>query len=235
MAINVTAGTGSASNGAAVAPTLPASPQAGDWLVYLYASREATDGTASLPAGWDERVNNRDTGGLVAAWTRPWQSGDVAPTITLGGHATGSSGDSNQGIILAVRPTTGKALQFVDASTPSHNASSSTTVGPIDGDSLTVAADGVVIVLGQHRETWTSVATLSGDGLTWNEIFDNSNASGADNAVAVNWALSNNVAITDKSFTVTGSGGASTGSGFMLFLSELPIIPPVVMASMRSS
>jgi chemotaxis signal transduction protein len=221
VAITVIAGTASASNGGAPAPTIPGTPQAGDWMIAFYASREATDGTVSLPAGWDQRVNDRGTGGLVAAWTRPWQSGDAAPAFTLGGHNTGSTGDSNQAVIHLVRPTAGQTLEFVDASTPSHNASSSTTVGPIDGDSLTVAANGIVFVLGQHRETWTSVATLSGDGLTWAQETDNSNSSGADNALAIDWALSNNVAVTDKSYTITGSGGAATGSGFMLFLKEV--------------
>jgi hypothetical protein len=226
VAITVIAGTASASNGGVPAPTIPGTPQAGDWMVAFYASREATDGTVSLPAGWDQRVNDRNTGGLVAAWTRPWQSGDAAPTFTVGGHATGSSGDSNQAVIHLVRPTTGMQLQFVGASTPSHNGASSTTVGPIDGDSLTVAANGIVFVLGQHRETWTSVATLSGDGLTWTQATDNSNASGADNALAIDWALSNNVAVTDKSYTITGSGGSSTGSGFMLFLKEIDASAP---------
>jgi chemotaxis signal transduction protein len=221
MAITVIAGTASASNGGTPAPTIPGTPQAGDWMIAFYASREATDGTVSLPAGWDQRVNDRGAGGLVAAWTRPWQSGDAAPAFTVGGHATGSSGDSNQAVIHLVRPTAGQTLEFVDASTPSHNGASSTTVGPIDGDSLTVAANGIVFVLGQHRETWTSVATLSGDGLTWAQETDNSNASGADNALAIDWALSNNVAVTDKSYTITGSGGSATGSGFMLFLKEV--------------
>jgi hypothetical protein len=221
VAITVIAGTASASNGGTPAPTIPGTPQAGDWMIAFYASREATDGTVSLPAGWDQRVNDRGAGGLVAAWTRAWQSGDAAPAFTVGGHATGSSGDSNQAVIHLVRPTAGQTLEFVDASTPSHNASSSTTVGPIDGDSLTVAANGIVFVLGQHRETWTSVATLSGDGLTWAQETDNSNASGADNALAIDWALSNNVSVTDKSYTITGSGGAATGSGFMLFLKEV--------------
>lgn len=236
MAITATAGTVSTTNGSAPAPTIPGTPQAGDWMIAFFASREATDGTVSLPAGWDQRVNDRGTGGLVAAWTRAWQSGDAAPTYTLGGHATGASGDSAQGVIYLVRPTTGFTLSFIDASTPSHNSASSTTVGPIDGDSLTVAADGMVFVLGQHRETWTSVATLSGDGLSWTQSIDSSNASGADNAMAIDHAASNNVAITDKSYTITGSGGSSTGSGFMLFLAETAAAaaPPPSLVMARS-
>jgi chemotaxis signal transduction protein len=224
VAITVISGTPSGTNGSAPAPSLPASPQDGDWMVAFFSSREATDGTVSLPAGWDERVNNRDTGGLVAAWTRPWQSGDTAPTFTLGGHTTGSSGDSAIAVIVLVRPTAGKTITFVDASTPSHNGASSTTVGPIDGDSLTVAADGIAFVLGHHRETSTSFNTLSGDGLTWSSASALSNASGADNSQEIDYALSNNVAISDKSFTVVGSGGSSTGAGFMLFFNELSSI-----------
>lgn len=200
-------------------------------MVAFFSSREATDGTVSLPAGWGERVNNRGTGGLVAAWTRPWQTGDAAPTFTLGGHATGVSGDSAIAVIHLVRPTAGKQLQFVGASTPSHNAASSTTVGPIDGDTLSVAVDGIVLVLGQHRETAASFTDLTGDGLTWIQTSFLSNTSGADNSQEIDHALSNNVAITDKSYTVNTSGGSSTGAGFMLFLSEVdpPSAPPAVV------
>jgi hypothetical protein len=232
VAITVTNGTAVGTNGTAPAPSIPGTPQAGDWMVAVFVSREATDGTVSASAGWDQRVNERGTGGLIGIWTRAWQSGDAAPTFTLGGHATGASGDSAIGVIHLVRPTTGFELSFIDASTPSHNAVSTTTVGPIDGDSLTVAVDGIVFVVGQHRETWTSVATLSGDGLTWSEATDFSNASGADNALGVGWALSNNVAITDKSFTITGSGGSATGVGAMIFLKETAaavLIPPIVV------
>jgi hypothetical protein len=210
-----------ATNGSAPAPSFPATAQAGDWVVAFFASREATDGTVSLPAGWDQRVNDRGTGGLVACWTRPWQSGDVAPTFTLGGHATGSSGDSAIAVFMLVRPTAGSTLEYVDVSTPSHNGASSTTVGPIDGDSLTVAANGIAIVFGQHRETSSSHTTLTGDGLTWAQWGDSSNSLGADNSIEVDYALSNNVAITDKSFTIAGSGGSATGAGFMLFLQEV--------------
>lgn len=220
MAITVVNGAPSATNGSAPTPTIPGTPQLGDWMVAVFASREATDGTVSLPAGWDQRVNDRGTGGLVAAWTRPWQTGDTAPTFTLGGHATGASGDSAIAAICLIRPTPGKVLRFVDASVPSHNAASSTTVGPIDGDTLSVAPAGIVFVLGQHRETWTGHTTLTGDGLTWAEAIEASNSAGADNAMALDYALSDNVAITDKSFTISGSGGSATGAGFMLFFAE---------------
>jgi chemotaxis signal transduction protein len=225
VSITIESGTPAGTNGSAPAPALPAAGfQAGDWILAVFASREATDGTVSLPAGWDQRVNDRGTGGLVGAWTRPWQSGDVTPTYTLGGHTTGSSGDSAIGVILRIRPTAGSTLSFVDASTPSHNGASSTTVGPIDGDSLTVAANGIVLVVGQHRETSSSFNDLTGDGLTWAQNTYISNASGADNSLCINSALSNNVAVTDKSFTVGGSGGSSTGAGFMLFFNEVASI-----------
>jgi hypothetical protein len=218
MAISVTRGNLLLSAGPTpVSPNIPASSQAGDYLVCFFASREATDGTVSISAGWDERVNNLGAGGLVAAWTRAWESGDANPTLTTGGH---DAGDSLVAVILRLRPTAGWTIEFVDASTPSHNAASSTTVGPIDGDTLTVANNGIVFVLGHHRETWTSVANLSGDGLTWAEAAALSNSLGDDNAFSIQWALSDNVAITDKSFTITGSGGAATGAGFMLFLKE---------------
>jgi hypothetical protein len=237
VTISVTAGTVDTTNGSAPAPAIPGTPQDGDWLVAFFASREITDGTVSLPAGWDERVNSRGTGGLVACWTRPWQSGDTAPAFTLGGHATGASGDSASAVIYLVRPTAGSALSFVDASTPTHTGNQ-TQIGPIDGDSLTVDANGIVLLLGHFRETTVAIADASGDGLTWNQGTYISNSSGADQSLEIDWALNDNVAVTDKTLTLTTPGGSVGSAGFMIFLKEevaaAPSIPPVNMPTRQA-
>jgi hypothetical protein len=203
-------------------PTIPAASNTGDFLVAIFVSREATDGTVSLPVGWTERIQDRGIGGIVGIWTKPFESGDSGTTVTmtLSGHSGGGTGDSCIGVIQAVRPTSGRELEFVDVSTPTRYSGSYTTFGPIEGATLTVAHDGIVFVIGQFCETWATVSGLSGDGLTWTTAVNFSNSQGADNALAVYWALSDNVAITDKSFTVTTPGFPSPSVGVMLFLKE---------------
>jgi hypothetical protein len=110
-------------------------------------------------------------------------------------------------------------MSFVGASTPTHTGNQ-TQIGPIDGDSLTVDANGIVLLLGHFRETTVAIADASGDGLTWNQGTYISNASGADQSLEIDWALNDNVAVTDKTLTLTTPGGSVGSAGFMIFLKE---------------
>lgn len=236
MTISVSTSSVSNTNGASPTLTIPATPADGDWLVAFCTSREIVDGTFSMPGGWTQLVNTRNSGGCYGAWAKPWVSGDANPVVTVGGHATGTSGDSVTGCISKVRPTEGHRLQFVGATTPSANASSSTVVGPISSSGLGTAPNGLVFVIGQHCETSSGIADLTGDGLTWQSTQYFSNTSGADNSYKGNFALADNVAITDKSYTVSGSGGSSVGGGFMLLFNEVNLMSGLVaMPSMRST
>lgn len=212
-------GTASATNGSAPTPGLPAGLAAGDVMVCVFFSKEVTDGTVSISAGWDQIINDRTSGGLLAAWRRAWQSGDAAPTFTLGGHATGNSGDS---AIAQIAAFTGiDTTSIVDVvGTISTNASQA-NIGAISGISL--GARDVVIVVGGKCDDWTSVATLSGDGLTWNELGEPDTTSGADAGLVWNYAIagSSGVTVTSKTFTVTG-GANNVGKGVMFSLNFDP-------------
>jgi membrane-bound ClpP family serine protease len=77
-----------------------------------------------------------------------------------------------------------------------------------------------VLLLGHFRETTVAIADASGDGLTWNQGTYISNASGADQSLEIDWALNDNVAVTDKTLTLTTPGGSVGSAGFMIFLKE---------------
>ena len=212
-------GTPSSTNGSAPTPGLPAGLQAGDTMLAAFYSREITDGTVSISAGWDQVLNNRSAGGLLAAWVRKFQVGDSAPTFTLGGHVTGASGDTAIAAIAAWRPSV-DSVPLAFSHGLADNASAQ-NIGPIGG--VRLQPEDVVIVLGGKRDDWTSVATLTGDGLTWAEAGEPDATAGADAGLVAGYAIngSSERVVTAKTFAVTG-GAAAAGKGAMIALSLVP-------------
>src|SRR3990167_6494471 len=96
---------GSSDGGTSPAPGMPSGIAVDDLLVCVFYSREATDGTVDIKAnGWSQVVNDRSAGGLLAVWTKRYQTGDAAPTFLLGGHASGLTGDDAIAQIAALAP-----------------------------------------------------------------------------------------------------------------------------------
>lgn len=212
-----TVGTASQTNGSAPTPGLPTGLTDGDVMIAAFFSRESVDGTVSLPAAWTPILNDRSSGGLLAAWWRVWQSGDAAPTFTLGGHATGTSGDSAVAQIARFSGCNTSAPIGTIGSI-STNASAQ-NIGTIAG----ITADGGVIVLAGKKDDWTSVATLSGESLSWSEIGEPDGTQGADCGMVWDFAaIASSTAIAAKTFTVTG-GAAAVGKGIMFELKTAPI------------
>jgi hypothetical protein len=216
----VGAGTSSSTNGAAPTPALPSNLQDGDLMIAYFYSREVTDGTVSISAGWTEVYNERTSGGLLAAWYRVYQAGDVAPTFTLGGHVSANSGGDTAGAQIAAWRGVDTADPIDVTGTIATNAAQQ-NIGPISG--ITVDASDTVIVMGGKTDDWSSVATLSGDSLTWAEIGEPDSTSGADAGLVWDYAINgaSQTPVTDKTFTVTG-GATAAGKGVMFSLNLGP-------------
>src|SRR5439155_1474058 len=112
-----------------------------------------------------------------------------------------------------------QAITFVGAGAAvSANNATAQNIGPITGFTPTNAGNnGAVIVLGHRADDWTSVATLSGDGLTWVQIGAPSSTLGTDAGMVWNHAIYSGAppTITAKTFTVTG-GATNTSAGRMI-------------------
>lgn len=211
MAISyVAAGAAASADGTAPTPALPAGLAADDAMVTVFYSREATDGTVSISAGWQEIYNDRSAGGLLGVWTRPYQTGDEAPTFTLTNHA---AGDDCIGHIAAWRSA--RPAQPVSLPGTIGTFASAADIGAITG--ITVPIGAVVVVVGGKLDDWTSVATLSGDGLTWAEIGETVSIAGSDAGLVWDYAINgaSATAVADKTFTVTG--GTSQASKGVMF------------------
>lgn len=198
-------------------PGLPSGLQTNDMIVTYYYTR-GTGGSVSISAGWTSLYDHSDSGGRIAVWYRFYQNGDGAPTITSSGLiSTGPPGSRDDTIaqVAAWRGiSTGNPIDALG--TVSTNGSQQ-NIGAISG--ITIAADSVIIVVGGKRDDWTSVATLSGDSLTWFEIGEPDTTTGADAGMVWDYAINGAVqkTITTKTFTVTG-GVSAAGKGVMFSL-----------------
>jgi hypothetical protein len=207
-------GTVSATDGGSnPTPALPTGLVDNDLMLTFFYSREIVDGTISISAGWTQIVNQRDAAGLMAVWYRFRQAADAAPTLTLGGHVGGASGDTAIAQIAAWRG--------VLTTDPIHATGALTTniaalnIGPIPG--VAVNRKGLVIAFGGKLDDFTSVATLSGDDLDWQEVAEPDTTSGSDAGMVWDYAISTQleIIVANKTFTVSG-GTSVSGKGFMI-------------------
>ena len=219
MAISYLAtGTPSQNNGGTdPTPGIPAGCTAGTLLVCVVYSRGNVDESVSMPAGWDQRLQDRNTGGMLAVFTRPWQSGDAAPTITRTNFDGGPTGDT---IVAIIHGFDGAdtANPIVQIGTVSE-VGSSKSLGPISGITLSGGAGSAVLVIGGRRDDAFGGATLSGDGLTWAQIHDQAITGGEDAHIVTDYAIDDagGTTVTSKTYTFSTSV-ASEGKGVMLEL-----------------
>lgn len=216
MAVSyVGAGAASATNGGSnPAPTLPAGLAAGDLMLLFVFTRHTGVGFVTTPNGWSSLRNNVTTSGLLAVFSRVYQGGDSAPTVTLNGHTGGASGDTAIAQIAAFRGSDGVPIPSLI-----FDNASQADIGPIGIPDID--KDGAIVVVGGKRDDWTSVDVLSGDGLTWAEIGETPSTSGADAGIVWDYALNDTgdviFAPGDKTFTVTG-GASAEGRGLGITL-----------------
>lgn len=202
---------GSTNGGSNPTATLPSGLVDDDLMITFFYSREAVDGTVSISAGWTQLINSRDTSGLLAVWYRFRQTGDVAPTITLGNHASGDDAIVQVAAWRGVDPTS--PIDQIGVLTSNAAAAD---IGPIPA--MSIGRKVLLVAFGGKLDDWTSVATLSDDGdLTWNEIGEPDSTAGNDAGMvwdyAINPGLEANVAAT--TFDVSG-GGSQPGKGVMI-------------------
>ena len=178
MAITITAGAWAAGS-TSCAPSLPASPQAGDVHVMFVGAKPYT-AVIGTPANWTPitntdgtngtTANGTDTGSVVVkAFYRIWQSGDTAtPSSAI------TSGNTALGCIHRFRPTAGSSI-----STPVGNKGTDVTSGT--DYAATMGAD-IGITAGDAVVSYTFIPgnnssfgspTLSATGVTFGTVTEN--------------------------------------------------------------
>ncbi len=152
-------------------------------------------------------------------------AGDDTPSVTL---AQAGSGNVRIGQIAS--------FDGVDTSDPIDVVSAAVTASMSGITAISpTAVNGAIIVHGGTSDgSWTSVATLSGDSLTWGELGEPDTGTGNDVGMVWDWAPWTGGAptITDKTFSVTG--GSGTGLGAMVSLNAAAVVTTgTIAASLR--
>jgi len=189
-------------------PTLPSGLQVGD-LVLVFVTGRGNHNFTSTVLGRQWQYSHASSGiNKIALFYKFYQTGDGNPDINWTGGGTSQTVIAQACAFRGVSTTT--PFGVIGAS--SSNASQA-NIGPIGGISGVPAGD-PIIVFGHRADDWTSVATLSGDGLTWYEIGEPKTSSGNDAGEVWDYAFSAGLSVTSKTFTVTG-GLVQTGMGIM--------------------
>lgn len=207
--------------------TLPSGVVAGDLLLmFVYFDTGSTTSGQSIttPAGWTLLLdtNSLTQGQFLRVYAKVAGGAEGAPpSPTFVGASTGTSTGGTglcrvgayRGVDVSNFPTS-----VLAGSSSGNTFTSLQNIGTIQGFTPT-SDDVLVVVYGGKKDDWTSVATLTGDALTWAEGFESASTVSGDAGFVVDTAPVDGppVAITGKTFTVTG-GGVAHGLGRMLAL-----------------
>ncbi len=197
----------------AATPALPSGISAGQFLVCFSWGR-ATAGSLSPGSGWTQFSAGSSGNFRYLVSFRVATGSDSSPTITPSGMS-GAQKHMHRVVAFSGVDTTSP---WGSSSTWTQNAAAE-DIGPIPA-ATAAAANGAVLVMACRLELWTSVATLTGDGLTWSELVeDTDNTIGNPLATVLDFApwTGGAPSLTSKTFDVTG-GTNSNGAGFMLLL-----------------
>ena len=207
------AGGAAQANNASVTPALPTGYGTGD-LIVVFGIFRTTTGTFATPSGYTLIKNEQAAGGIavrLAAFYKVATSGaETAPTLTVSG------GNTNHTVIGRCAVWRGEdsasPIDLVASALSTNNDAQD--VGPITG--LTPGTGDLCLVVFGKADDWTSVATISGDGLTWSNVFQSTSTLGSDAGIAVMAAVdSGGTAVTAKTLAVTGGSPNFPGAGFM--------------------
>lgn len=210
----------SGNNPTSHSPGLPSGWQPGDMHVLVAGTRNRGT-TINLPAGWTQIVDyvhtNTSGWGHVKVGVRIAQSGDAAPTVTYSGGANGNTIISQ---IAGFHQTKQNTDGLVEKQTASF--ASAQNMGAFASQEF--ASSGGAIYIGFKGDDWTSVATLTGDSVSWGSIDTHSQTAGNDAGLAWNYAsfATNAPTLSAKTFTVTG-GAAQFSVGIIL-----EVLPAIV-------
>ena len=207
-----------AAGNAASTPAIPSGIAANDLLIAFNFLRSPA-GSTSISSGWTTLATIANGSTFHRVYYRIATGGDAAPTIT----PTGSiSSQFHMTRIVAFR---GCDTANPFGAVPTFSYSAGPNIGPIPA-ATAINSVGGVIVWGARPETATgaTAGVLSGDGVTWNEIFDDehtgTNPIGAFVADYALWS-GGPPTLTAKTFTVTG-GTSSYAVGRMYLINAAP-------------
>jgi len=210
------AGTASSANNASTAPTIHASTAVDDFMIMADTAIAAgIPGNVVVPTGWNLLTEfNRDGAASprISLLYRYFVTGDTTPTVEYYGTSAND--------LHITQIATFRNVHLLDPvpvmGVPGSNGAA-TNLGPIPAIQTSYSG-GATVVVGARGDDWTSVATLTGDSLTWVEIGEPDSTTLDDGGLVWDYALipTGPQVISTKTFTVTG--GSGTGVGIIIAL-----------------
>lgn len=215
------AGTSSYANNSEPTPGMPAGMTEGDLMVLVYTCR-FSPAFLQTPSGWTSNLSDTSGDARLQIFTRVYQTGDTAPTLVYGDGNTGK----NFARIFAYTHDAGVPLGLRTMGTVFGTTVNQQNIGAITG--FDAIAGEIVIAVGVKRDLWTSVATLSGDGLTWSERWEeDTNDASNDIGIVVDDCdqIASDLTVTSKTFTVSG-GSTHDVKGVMFTIGPVANVTP---------
>jgi hypothetical protein len=215
--------------------TLPAGVAAGDLLLMHcgFDTGATTSGQSiTAPSGWANLgvdAGSLASSALLSTFYKVAGASEGTPgSPTFVGGTTGTTGATGLCRVTAWRgvDTSSMPSSALAGTSPGNVFTAQQNIGVITGFTPT-ANDAYVVVYGMKKDDWTSVAALSGDGLTWAQPVSSTSTNAGDASLVVATAPITGapVAISNKTFTVTG--GATENSAARMFALK-PTVPPLV-------
>ncbi|SUS06554.1 exported hypothetical protein [uncultured Defluviicoccus sp.] len=196
-------------NGANPTPGLPAGIVEGDTLMIVMSIRSDGVSAVNIP-GYTQQWSMKATNGRnLRVFTKVADTGEAAPAISIVGR---SAGQTAAAVVVAYRGV--DPVSPIDTvATEWLSGGGVSTLGPIPAPQPNYQ-DGAFIFIGGRNSFWTSVSSLSGNGLTWANAAAVSASIGNSLGFVVTHAFYSGLppVMTSKSYTVTG-GSLTLGSG----------------------
>lgn len=181
---------------------VPWSGNTGDLVLLAVTVRGA--GTTDTPAGWSVVSSFTTSFYRTDIFKRIKQAGDTGD-IVVTTNATGSQTTIGQTFAFANGATTAVGTTYLATA-------SAVEIGPIPG--IAIDAGACVVVIGGRSNDWTGIDSLSGDGLTWQQIGNASTTAGGDAGQVADCATNDTagtVTVAAKTWTTSELGGPRGG------------------------
>lgn len=224
----VAVGTQSTGAGGNRGPSLPAGMVEGDFMLCAASARTNAGFYTHPVTGWSSLGPYRSGNKNTLQYFHKFHDGSESVSALQYTQGEDGSAESQAAQYAAFRGVD-DATPYVIGATYSE-----TGVQNISwGEGITVPDGGAVLYVGHKTDSWTSVATFSGDSaLTWNEIGEPDTTTGNDAGMVWGYALNN----TGASVVLAGTGSAAvTGGGAANTMAMFVVLNPEGAASVTGT
>ena len=205
-------------NATTLAPAIPAYTYASGDFHLLLVQKNATGFTFTVPAGWDQVVqNDHDPASgrehCIGAWVTPAVDGDQASTVTVTLSAANAFTVTAAKIVTLSGGNTSGLLDATAASVMENEPSDNVTFGAFDPTSTDIT----LVALAFMAEDATTLAASFGTP-TFTNVSETETAAGTDLTIAVALAAGDGSAVSSGNTWASNStlDNASTGVLFAI-------------------